>query len=126
MKKELNIQKKIMLAVSKLQTKIFRNNVGTAWTGKTQKTKDGGIYIKDPRPFKAGLCVGSSDLIGWTTKTVTPEMVGQKVAIFTALEIKTQKGVASDQQKNFIRVVKEAGGFAGVARSEADAVKIVS
>ena len=92
MKKELNIQKKIMLAVSKLQTKIFRNNVGTAWTGKTQKTKDGGIYIKEPRPFKAGLCVGSSDLIGWTTKTISPDMVGQKVAIFTALEIKTQKG----------------------------------
>ncbi len=123
--KELNIQKSIMLAVSK-HSRIFRNNVGTGWVGKVSETKDGGKYIKDPRPLKAGLCTGSSDLIGWTTKTITPEMVGSKVAIFTALEVKTQKGTSSPEQRNFIKQVVDNGGLAGIARSEEDAVNIVN
>ena len=125
--KELNIQKLIMIAVSRLTgARVFRNNVGTGWVGKIQRTKDGGIYIKDPRPLKAGLCVGSSDLIGWTTKEITPEMIGTKVAIFTALEIKTKSGTQSPEQRNFLRVVKESGGICGIARSEAEAVQILN
>jgi len=127
MKKELNIQKSIMIAVSKLKVvRVFRNNVGTAWVGNVSPTSDGGKYIKNARPLHAGLCKGSSDLIGWTTKEITPEMVGKKVAIFTALEIKTPTGKATPEQKTFLRVVKEAGGISGIARSEADAVNLVS
>jgi hypothetical protein len=123
--KESNIQKKIMIAVSKY-SRVFRNNVGTGWTGKISPTKDGGKYIKDARPLKAGLCVGSSDLIGWTEKTVTADMIGQKIAIFTALEIKTATGKATKEQLNFIRVVKQSGGISGIARSEIEAVEIVN
>lgn len=123
--KESNIQKKIMIAVSKY-SRVFRNNVGTGWTGKISPTKDGGKYIKDARPLKAGLCIGSSDLIGWTEKTVTADMIGQKIAIFTALEIKTATGKATKEQLNFIRVVKESGGISGIARSEIEAVEIVN
>ena len=124
--KELNIQKSIMLAVSKY-SRMFRNNVGTGWVGKVSATKDGGKYIKDARPLKAGLCTGSSDLIGWTTKTITPEMVGCKVAIFTAIEVKkNSKSVTSPEQINFIQRVKIDGGFAGIARSDEDAVLIVN
>lgn len=123
--KESNIQKKIMIAVSKY-SRVFRNNVGTGWTGKISPTKDGGKYIKDARPLKAGLCIGSSDLIGWTEKTVTADMIGQKIAIFTALEIKTATGKATKEQLNFIRVVKQSGGISGIARSEIEAVEIVN
>ena len=123
--KESNIQKKIMIAVSKY-SRVFRNNVGTGWTGKISPTKDGGKYIKDARPLKAGLCVGSSDLIGWTEKIVTADMIGQKIAIFTALEIKTATGKATKEQLNFIRVVKQSGGISGIARSEIEAVEIVN
>ena len=123
--KELNIQKNIMLAVSKY-SRMFRNNVGTGWVGEVSATKDGGKYIKDARPLKAGLCTGSSDLIGWTTKIITPEMVGKKVAIFTALEIKTPTGKATKEQINFIIQVLDNGGIAGIARSGEDAVNIVN
>ena len=123
--KEGNIQKKIMIAASKY-ARVFRNNVGTGWVGKVSNTKDGGKYIKDARPLKAGLCTGSSDLIGWTTKTITPEMVGQKVAIFTAIEVKTLTGTPSKEQINFVKVVKNAGGLAGFATSEIEAIKIVN
>ena len=123
--KELNVQKQIMIAVSKY-SRMFRNNVGIGWVGKTSKTRDGGLYIKEPRPLKAGLCTGSSDLIGWTTKIITSDMVGAKVAIFTALEIKTATGKPTKEQVNFLLQVHNSGGISGIARSGDEAIEIVN
>ena len=108
---ERKLQDRIRLAISENTAAImFRNNVGF-----------------DPvRKIHFGLCVGSSDLIGWTSKTITPNMVGGKVAIFTAIEIKTKTTRLSLKQHNFITEVKIAGGIAGVARSEAEAIKIIT
>ena len=113
-----------MIAVSHF-SRVFRNNVGTGWVGKVSSTNDGGKYIADARPLHSGLCTGSSDLIGWTTKEITPDMVGTKVAIFTAIEVKTPNGKASPEQLNFINQVQKSGGIAGIARSENDAVELV-
>ena len=126
MQKELNVQKEILLKIAQF-SRMFRNNVGVGWVGKSSPTKDKGLYIQDPRPLKAGLGTGSSDLIGWTTKIVTPEMVGKKIAIFTAIEVKkTTKSKASQQQLNFIKQVKLNGGIAGVAHTPETAVDLVS
>lgn len=72
---------------------------------------------------KFGLCKGSSDRIGLATVTVTPEMVGNRVAIFTAVEIKTETGQLSTDQKNYLAFVRDSGGIAIVARSPEDAVE---
>lgn len=125
MKKESNIQKTIQLAVSeRTNATMWRNNVGTGWVGQTSRTKDGGVYIKNARPLKAGLCVGSSDLIGFTQVEITPEMVGKKIAVFTAIEVKTANGRRRKEQINFCEFVKSKGGKAGFARSADDAVGI--
>lgn len=108
---ETKVQWSIMLALSKVGAKIFRNNVGMA------KMKDGSW-------LRYGLCNGSSDLIGWRTVTITPDMVGKRVAVFLAVEVK-DKGRLSDEQRNFIDTVKAAGGLAGVARSDAQAVALL-
>lgn len=76
------------------------------------------------RPLNSGLCVGSSDLIGWTTVEITPEMVGRKVAVFTALELKTKKLQATKEQLNFIEQVKLSGGIAGIVRKIEDVQEI--
>ena len=112
-----------MLAVGKYlpNVRIFRNNTGMAWQGDTVR-KGSVLIIQNPRPLQAGLCEGSSDLIGWTSMEITPEMVGKKVAIFTALEVKSGKGRPSDEQRNFIQRVQEAGGIATVVRSEQEAI----
>jgi hypothetical protein len=47
-------------------------------------------------------------------------MVGKKIAIFTALEIKTQAGKISKEQTNFIETVNRFGGIASVLRSVDD------
>jgi hypothetical protein len=51
--------------------------------------------------------------------------VGSTVAIFTAVEVKQPKKKPTEVQQNFINVVLEAGGYAGVATSELDALNIV-
>jgi hypothetical protein len=127
---ETSLTKYIMLALGKLPfLRIFRNNTGQAWQGETgRQWQEGGhryMIIKDPRPLHAGLCVGSSDLIGWSIVKVTPEMVGQNIAVFTAIEIKAEKGRASKEQLNFLQVVQQSGGVAGIAKTEQDALNIV-
>lgn len=125
---EQTVLHELMLAIGQRpELKIFRNNVGTGWQGKRKVIpgKPNDVYLENARPLHAGLCVGSSDLIGYTMVEITPEMVGQKVAIFTAIEVKAKGKNASEEQKNFIEVVKHAGGLAGVARKEADALKII-
>lgn len=131
---ETNLQKLIMLGVSQLRTTIvFRNNVGMGWIGKSKrittptnaKLMPGDVVIQNGRPLHAGLCEGSSDVIGWTEKTITPDMVGKKVAVFTALEVKTESGRASSAQLNFISRVRQAGGIAGIARSPEEARNLI-
>lgn len=125
--KETNIVRTIMLALGKIPSlKLFRNNVGTGWVGKTGNVKGGGIIIRDPRRLDAGLIEGSSDLIGWKEEIILPSMVGKKVAIFTAIEVKRDRGTLSPSQLNFINQVQRAGGIAGLVRSEEQAKDFIN
>lgn len=122
---ETNITKSIQLSIPS-NTRLFRNNTGTGWQGTRMPSPAGLVILKDARPLNAGLCVGSSDLIGWTTVKITPEMVGREVAVFTAVEVKALRGRASADQVNFIDQVRKAGGLAGIARSPEEAIDILS
>lgn len=125
---EANILKSILLKIGRA-CKLFRNNTGMGWTGEAGPVRTSGgvkyITIKNPRPLRAGLCTGSSDLIGWTPVLITPEMVGRELAVFTAIEVKTATGRASKDQINFIRNVREAGGIAGIARDPEGAEQLI-
>lgn len=105
--KEGNLMRRLMLALPRAVT-IFRNNQGVARYPDGSAVKYG---IANP---------GGSDLIGWTSRTVTANMVGQKIAIFTAIEVKTGTGRLSAPQEQFLKCVESAGGIAVVARSESD------
>lgn len=128
-KTETDIVRLIMLAVSKTGARIFRNNTGMGWIGKSVKfTKQqiisvnaGDVLIKQGRVFHAGLCVGSSDLIGLKSVIVTPEMVGKPIAVFLAIEGKTATGRATKEQIAFIEMVKQSGGIGFIARNEEEA-----
>ena len=78
---------------------------------------NGTTFLRNARPIRFGLAIGSSDAIGWHTKIITPEMVGKNIAIFTAIETKTRTGRTSLEQNNFLLTVKEAGGISGVVKS---------
>jgi hypothetical protein len=72
-----------------------------------------------------GLARGSADLIGWRTITITPEMVGTQLAVFTSIEVKTPTGRVRPEQQAWQRTVSNAGGIAGIARSIRDADEIL-
>lgn len=123
MKPETALVRRLMLAATARGdgTRLFRNNSAVAWVAsRTTRNPDGSLTLHDPRPLHAGLCVGSSDLIGWTPHVITAADVGRTVAIFTAVEAKTLRGRASDAQIRFIEAVRAAGGLATVARSTDD------
>ena len=112
---ETNLLRQILLEVSKRlpNVRLFRNNVGLGWAGKLVNISALGVTaIQNARPLRAGLCEGSSDLIGWTSVEITPEMVGRRVAVFTAVEVKKPGGKATAEQLNFLQRVQDAGGIA--------------
>ena len=108
MANEQVIQQEIRLGISSPNVRMFRNNTGS-------------IKDKAGRLVTFGLCVGSSDLIGFVSREITPDMVGKSVAIFTAIEVKAKAGRVSDKQQAFIDMVRSKGGLAGIARSVDDA-----
>lgn len=109
------------LALSRGDTRVFRNNVGTAYRGRIVKKTERMLLLEDYQIVNFGLCNGSSDLIGWRSLIITPDMVGDRVALFAALEGKTARGRASPEQVAFIRTVRDHGGRAGVFRDVDDA-----
>jgi hypothetical protein len=108
---EHEIQQRIRLACGRGPVRLWRNNTGA-------------LVDHQGRFVRFGLCKGSSDLIGLRALEVTPEMVGQQIAQFVALEIKTPQGVVSPEQRAFLTLVQQLGGVAAVCRSieEAQAV----
>ena len=112
---ETTLQQQIRLALgTRSDLRLFRNQVG---------------QLPDPRtgrPVQFGLARGSADLIGWRTLVITPEMVGQRIAVFTSIEVKTPTGRVRPEQQAWLACVQQCGGIAGVARSIADATQIIS
>ena len=93
---------------------MWRNNSGSLPDPRT------GRYVQ----FGVG-SPGGSDLIGYRRVRVTPEMVGQEIAVFAAIEVKTPRGRATSQQEAFIGHIRNAGGIAGIARSVDEAKTIL-
>lgn len=123
---ETNISKQIQKTLSKMGTRLFRVNTGLAWAGRAKKLPNGDVLIKDAYPVRMGLVNGGSDLIGWHPIIITQAMVGKRVAIFAAPEVKTDTGGdGNPDQKNFIKVVKAAGGIAGIVRSDGEAAALI-
>ena len=104
---ETNIMNKIMLAISKKGWLVWRNQVGLF------KTMDG------TRTIPIGI-KGSSDLMAIKPTVITPEMVGQTLAVFVAVEVKTATGQQSEPQKKWQKAVEKLGVKYILARSEDD------
>ena len=73
--------------------------------------------IDGARMVRAGLeAEGASDLIGITTITITQDMVGNEIGVFTVAEVKKPSwkkpsGETEKQQQNFINQMEGRGGI---------------
>ena len=101
---EHEIQQRIRLACGHGPVRLWRNNSGA-------------LVDQQGRLVRFGLCKGSSDLIGLRSVEITPDLVGQRLAQFVALEIKTARGVVSPEQRAFLALVEQLGGLAAICRS---------
>jgi hypothetical protein len=109
---EHEIQQRIRLACGRGPVRLWRNNTGA-------------LVDQQGRFVRFGLCKGSSDLIGLRALEITPELVGQRIAQFIALEVKTAQGVLSPEQRAFLRLVQQLGGVAAICRSVEEAEQLL-
>ena len=112
--KETNVEKNIQLELSKHKCRLWKNVRGL-------------FYDKQGNPRQVGVGPnGGSDLLGYTILEIEPHMVGRKIAVFTAVEVKQGTGRPSKEQKDFVERVRLDGGKAGVAWNNEDAIEIIS
>ena len=122
--RESDIQSQILIELSKNGTVAFRINVGSFWAGEIMSNKDNLLLMKNPRKVQ-GAPEGTADIIGITPVVITQSMVGQRVGVFTAIEVKKPGEKPKSHQKNYLNRMRELGAIAGVARSPGDAIEIL-
>jgi hypothetical protein len=109
--KERDIKAEIMIDLSNDNVRLFRFQCGE-------------FQLIDGRWIAVGI-PGMSDLMGWTRVTITAEMVGKTVAVFTSLEVKTDVGRLRKKQQSWLNAADAAGCVCGVARSVDNARNII-
>lgn len=122
---EAEIQAETMRALgSRSDCRVFRNVTAQGWAGPLlERFPDGSVLIGNARPLHAGLFKGSGDVIGWASEIIGPSHVGQRIARFLSVEVKTPTGVSSEEQRNWLRLVRRFGGNAMIATSADYAVQ---
>ena len=123
------VQQQVLARFGSGDTRLWRNNVGTGWAGPATRItagnlnaiahtlRPGDVIIRNARPLHAGLCVGSSDLIGYRRV--------DGLAQFVALEVKSERGRPTTEQTRFLDHITTAGGCAAIVRSVADADSVL-
>jgi hypothetical protein len=110
---ENEIQADILAACNHGLIRLWRNHSGRVQCARTGQWHTFGIPGK-----------GGSDLIGIKKTLITPEMVGQTLAVFLAIEVKSATGSPTAEQTAFLKYINNSGGLAGIARSTQDAISI--
>lgn len=109
--KERDIQNSIRLKFSRGNTRLFVN--------------DQGVAEINGRTMRYGLGVGTSDLIGVQTVTITKDMVGRQLGVAVFAEVKTEKGIVKPHQAAFLQQMAKMGAISGVVRSLNDMEKLL-
>jgi hypothetical protein len=122
---EAKAKEVVRLRANQWGARLFTNNTGVAYTeqGRPVFFGLGNDGVKDSESIR------TPDDVGFTIVTITPEMVGKKIAVFTAIDAKKlgfvlkdtyPKGSREYGQKKFFDIVINANGIAGFASSAAD------
>lgn len=130
--------KKVRLGASSLRMRIFRNNNGAL------KDQNGRVVFyglgNEPEKLttengkkRLNQIIKFGDYIGATQVTITPDMVGKTLAVFTNIEVKPDGKLESTLRKaqnnpdsregcqlKAINLVSQWGGIAGFATNEFD------
>lgn len=114
MTEEHGIQNQIRAGVN--QAVLFRSNAGDFWQGRLVYSREFKQTVLTNIRRVEGLPKGFSDLFG--------VRLSDGKAVF--IEVKTKNGKASNDQKKFIKKMREYGAVAGICRSADEALKLIS
>jgi hypothetical protein len=84
------------------------------WIGRVLKHTGEMIALANPRPLRAAP-EGWPDLFGWKTITITQEMVGRKIAVARAVEVKAGNDKLRTEQAKFRKIFESMGGLYEIA-----------
>jgi len=124
---EAPVSQHAILYASELGVLTQRNNVGS-WTDITGREIRYGLLNESKKQNDE---IKSSDHICIVPVIITPEMVGQRVGIFCALETKrtgwhlTPGDKRGQAQLAYHQLVKAYGGYAGFVTCNADVRQII-
>jgi hypothetical protein len=126
-KDESTVEQEISIRAKYFNCTLMRNNSGAF------KDNDGRVVFfgLGNTSAKRNREIKSSDRIGFTEVIVTPEMVGKKIAVFTAIEVKKESWNPDKKldeheiaQNNFLQFITSRGGIAGFVNSVDGLTKI--
>jgi len=129
---EKTVRQQIRLRVGGRQDVVLLSNpTGLGCVGDIQSFRPGAdsTIVHNPRYMAFGLGAKPGkgkggefpDLIGWQTVRVTPDMVGQDIAVPLGIEVKSPTGKPTPGQLQKIALMRSCGCIAGVARSADEA-----
>jgi len=114
----------ILGAYSHGTTRLFRQQSALAWAGKVVSRSATAITLAHPHAIKLG-APGMPDLGGFTSVTITPEMVGQTLAVAVQIEVKGERTRVTEEQRNFLAMAQRLGVRCGIARTSYEAGCII-
>lgn len=128
---ESELMKRIQILASQSDCRLFRNNTGQGWQGRTYRpTKEQAVAVSprdliiyNARPVNFGLVTGSADLIGWHQRTITEDDLGKQIAIFLSVETKTLKGRITNAQEAWAKAVNLSGGIGLISKTTLEFVE---
>lgn len=125
---EGSVSDRTMLEVARLGGLPQRNNVGACLDQSGRLIRYGLMNASKKQNEK----IKSSDIIAVQPVLITPDMVGQTIGVYVALETKhsdwhmTPGDTHAQAQAEYHRVVRLHGGRAGFVTCNADLYKIIS
>lgn len=124
---ESELQQQIQIDAVQFNIQLMRNNSGAFIDSTGRMVRFGLANVSKKHSDQ----IKSSDLIGFTTVTITQDMIGKQLAVFTAIEVKAPDWKPSPTDKReraqlvFIEWIRARGGFAGFANSIESFRKII-
>ena len=122
---ETSVSQRVQLAAGAEGCTLLRNNNGAAFDKTGRLIRYGLGHVAPKQKMR------SSDLIGWTPVVITPEMVGKTVAVFTAVEVKTEGWTQPTEEREiaqakFLDLVRLSGGLSTFATSVKDVLRLIN
>ncbi len=95
--------------------RLFKTDAGASYQGEVVKHDGQILILKNPRKL-AGLPAGWPDLTGFESITITPNMIGKKIAVFVGEEIKAGSDTMKPAQKKMQKLIEMFGGIYRIVR----------